>query len=54
MYAWEAKAGLCLHVQSCLMHMAYTTAAILLVEEVLVETHQRLSAYVYQAVSISS
>jgi hypothetical protein len=52
---WEAKATLCLHVQSCPMHTACTTAAILLVEEVWRETHQRLSAYkVYQAVSISS
>jgi hypothetical protein len=55
MYAWEAKASLCLHVQSCPMHTSYATAEILLVEEVLAETHQRLSAYkVYQAVSISS
>jgi hypothetical protein len=52
MYAWEAKASLCLHVQSCPMHTACTTAAILLVEEVLAETHQRLSAYtVYQGIS---
>jgi hypothetical protein len=44
MYAWEAKASLCLQVERFMMH-ACTTAAFLLVEEVWAETHQRLSAY---------